>query len=244
VKLYLTAASKLFLYCGNVCVCGGAGGGMWWNTTFCPKHKLYVNAHTDYKVPFFILYLFVVVFKRTIFEKKAWKHRSAVRCDVLKPWCVSLSLRLQTSSGSRFLRQFVSGNWSSRPQLSVSWELLRGKKRAFKLFKMLMIQHNEHLTDHKDRRMRLVSFISANTMLTSRIDGTLKMLSLAHCYSLTAPVGIATGWNVCFSPARNLWIESVHSRHTVSFKQEQLNIHLVRILSKLCRAYVYSSAAF
>lgn len=51
---------------------------------------------------------------------------------------MSLSLRVQTSSGSDFFRQFVSGNWSFQLQLSVSWELLGEKKRAFKLFKMLM----------------------------------------------------------------------------------------------------------
>lgn len=51
---------------------------------------------------------------------------------------MSLSLSLQTSSGSDFLRQFVSGNWNFQLQLSVSWELLGGKKGAFKLFKMLM----------------------------------------------------------------------------------------------------------
>lgn len=64
-----------------------------------------------------------------------------------------------------------------------------------------------------------------NTMLTSSIYVMLKRLSVAHYYSLTAPVGIATGC-MClfFFPARHLWIESVHSQHTVSSKQEQLNI--------------------
>lgn len=117
-------------------------GGMWWNTTFCPKRKLYANTHTDYKVSFlFFIYFF---FKRTIQKKKRGKkerktENTGVLCALMF-WssCVSLSLRLQTSWGSDFLRQFVSGNWSFQLQLSVSWELLRKKKRVFELFKMLM----------------------------------------------------------------------------------------------------------
>lgn len=54
--------------------------------------------------------------------------------NVLKLSYVSLSLRLQTSSGSDFLRQFVSGNWSFQLQLSVSWELLGGKKESVQAF--------------------------------------------------------------------------------------------------------------
>lgn len=46
---------------------------------------------------------------------------------------MSLSLRLQTSSSSDFLRQFVSGNWSFQLQLSVSWELL-GEKESVQAF--------------------------------------------------------------------------------------------------------------
>lgn len=116
--------------------------------------------------------------------------------------CVSLSLRLQTSWGSDFLRQFVSGNWSFQLQLSVSWELLRKKKECSSFSKCWWIQHNEHVTDHKDRQIRffflrkralLLDWGETNTILASSIDVMLKRLSVAHCYSLTAPVGIATG---------------------------------------------------
>lgn len=41
-------------------------------------------------------------------------------------------------------------------------------------------------------------------MLASTIDVMLKRLSVAHCYSLTAPVGIATGCINLFFSARNL----------------------------------------
>ena len=39
-----------------------------------------------------------------------------------------------------------------------------------------------------------------NTMLASSIDVMLKRLSVAHYYSLTAPVGIATGCKSFFLP--------------------------------------------
>lgn len=44
----------------------------------------------------------------------------------------------------------------------------------------------------------------SQTMLASCIDVKLKRLSVAHYYSLTAPVGIATGCISLFFPARNL----------------------------------------
>lgn len=47
---------------------------------------------------------------------------------------MSVSLRLQTSRGSDFLRQFVSGSWSFQRQFSVSWELLGEKKESVQAF--------------------------------------------------------------------------------------------------------------
>lgn len=142
---------------------------------------------------------------------------------------MSLSLRLQSSSGSDFLRQFVSGNWNFQLQLSASWELLGEKRERSSFSKCWWIQHNEHVTDHKDRLIRFL-FLSntvvlhrreggSKTVLANSIDMMLKRLSAAHCYSLTAPVGIATGCISLFFSDKNLWNVSVHSQQTVSSKQ-------------------------
>lgn len=152
MKLYLTAASKPFLYCGSV------GGDV-------VKHNVLPKAQTLRECTHrlqgsFFYSLFISFFKRTI-QKKT--ENTGVLCALML-WSssMSLSLCLQTSSGSDFLRQFVSGNWSFQLQLSVSWELL-GKKRGCSSFsKCWWIQHNEHVTDHKDRQIRF--FLSLGTV--------------------------------------------------------------------------------
>lgn len=146
MKLYLTAVSKLFLYCRNVGGCGEtqrfaqSTNSMWMHTQ-------------STRILFYSL--FISFFKGQF--KKA--ENTGVLCALMF-WssCMSFALRLQTSRGSDFLRQFVSGNWSFQQQLSVSWELL-GEKRACSSFsKCWWIQHNEHVTDHKDRQIRVFFF--------------------------------------------------------------------------------------
>lgn len=123
---------------------------MWWNTTFCPKHKLYVNAHTVCKDSFFLFFIYIFFFFFKGQFKKA--ENTGVLCALMF-WssCMSFSLRLQTSRGSDFWRQFVSGNGSFQQQLSVSWELLEEKRACSSFSQCWWIQHNEHVTDHKER---------------------------------------------------------------------------------------------
>lgn len=128
--------------------------GMWGDVV---KHNVLPKAQTLCECThrlqgfFFILYLYLF-FLRGQF-KKSWKHKSIVRFMFWSS-CMCLFLHLQTGRGSDFCRQFVSGNWSFQRQLSVSWELL-GEKRACSSFsKCWWIQHNERVTDHKDRQMR------------------------------------------------------------------------------------------
>lgn len=90
-----TLWNSILPLCQSSFYTAGMWRGMWWNTTFCPKRKLYVNAHTDYKDPvlFFIYFFF---FLRTI-QKKS--ENTGVLCALMF-WssCMSLSLRSQTGT--------------------------------------------------------------------------------------------------------------------------------------------------
>lgn len=109
---------------------------------FCPKHKLYVNAHTDYKVPF-CYSLFISppyppppFFFEADNSKKDWKTQE--RFNVLKLSYECLFTFLSASRGSDFCRQFVSGNWSLSTAVECILGTISGKKSGFELFKMLM----------------------------------------------------------------------------------------------------------